>query len=82
MQANRRRRGHCSHAAVQRAVLALTLEASPNWTRMGALRRDLGCGGVVHHAIRDLIAVGLIEREGASIRPTQAAVLFERLELP
>jgi hypothetical protein len=77
-----KRRGPCSIEAVQRAVLALTLESHPRWTPMKDLRREIGCGGVTHHAIRDLIAIGLIERKSATVRPTPAAAHFERLKLP
>lgn len=82
MQSNRRRRGPCSPESVQRAVLALTLEAHPRWSNVKKLRREMGCGGVVHHATRDLIAIGLIEYRQGTIRPTPAAVHFEQLRLP
>lgn len=82
MQANRKGAAPCRPESVQRAVLALTLEKHPRWTPMKDLRREIGCGGVTHHAIRDLIAIGLIERRGATVRPTPAAAHFERLKLP
>jgi len=82
MLGNRKREGRCSNAAVQRAVLALALETHPRWSAMKDLRREIGCGGVTHHAIRDLIAIGLIERKSATVRPTPAAAHFEQLRLP
>jgi hypothetical protein len=63
-------------------VLALALETHPRWSVMREMRREIGCGGVVHHAVRDLVAVGLIERREGQIRPTAAAAHFERLKLP
>lgn len=62
--------------------MALTLETYPRWVAKRDLHRQIGCGGVVHHAIRDLVTAGLIERKGASIRPTPAIAHFERLKLP
>lgn len=83
MQANRKRpRSLCTVKSVQRAVLALTLSSYPHWRTTRELRREIGCGGVVHHAVRELIEIGLIERREASIRPTPAAAHFERLKLP
>jgi hypothetical protein len=32
--------------------------------------------------VRDLVGVGLLDCEGVSIRPSAAALHFERLELP
>lgn len=80
--ANPRRRGLCSVVAVQRAVMALTLATHPHWSTMRELRREIGCGGVVHHAVRELIEIGLIERRGGSIRPTRTAARLEQLKLP
>ena len=82
MQVNRRHDGPCRPESVQRAVLAITLATYPRWRPMSEMKLEIGCGGVVHHAVRDLIAIGLIEREGAAIRPTPAAAHFERLKLP
>jgi predicted DNA-binding ArsR family transcriptional regulator len=77
---NRRRR--CADSDVQRAVMALTLAVYPQWRTTRELRREIGCGGVVKRAVRDLIAIGLLERRTISIRPTEAAAHLERLQLP
>jgi hypothetical protein len=63
-------------------VLVVALHAYPRWSSMRDLRQEIGCGGVVHHAVRDLVEVGLIERREGQIRPTPAAAHFEQLKLP
>lgn len=82
MHSDRRRQGRCRPESVQRVVLVLTLASYPHWSAMRALKLAIGCGGVTHHAIRELVAIGLMEREGGSVRPTPAAAHFERLKLP
>ncbi|HET7484849.1 MAG TPA: hypothetical protein VFJ64_05665 [Solirubrobacterales bacterium] len=67
---------------VQRAVLALALEAHPNALTIPDLAAEIDKGDAVERACRDLVGVGLLDCEGVSIRPSAAAVHFERLELP
>lgn len=82
MQANSRRQVLCKPESVARGVLAITLSSYPRWRPMKELKLEFRCGGVVNQAIRELIAVGLMEREGSAVRPTQAAVHFDALKLP
>lgn len=71
-----------SDRGVQRAVLALALEAHPKSLTIPALAAKIDRGDGVERAVRDLVGVGLLVCEGVSIRPTAAALHFERLELP
>jgi hypothetical protein len=82
MQGNRRRQALCRPESVARGVLAITLSSYPRWRPMKELKAEFRYGGVVHQAIRELIAVGLMEREGSAVRPTQAAAHFDALMLP
>lgn len=66
----------------QRAVLSLALDAHPKPLTIRYLVRETGAGDAVERAVAELAKVGLIERDGNSIRPTAAALRFERLELP
>lgn len=75
-------RNRCAESDVQRAVMALTLAVYPQWRTTRELRREIGCGRVVTRAVRNLIALGLLERHTTSIRSTEAAAHLERLELP
>jgi hypothetical protein len=65
----------------QRAVLGLVLDAHPKSLTIPEVARQIG-GDAVESAVRDLVGVGLLDCEGVLIRPTAAAVHFERLELP
>jgi hypothetical protein len=67
---------------IQRAVLSLALDAHPKSLTIPELAREIGQDDAVERACRDLVCVGLLECESMSIRPTAAAVHFERLELP
>jgi hypothetical protein len=69
-------------AATQRAVLTLVLDAHPAALTIPNLAREIDAGDDVESAIRDLVGVGLLVCEGISIRPSAAALHFERLELP
>ncbi len=71
-----------SDRAVQRAVLALVLEAHPKSLAIPKLAQEIDAGDAVERAVRDLVGVGLLECSGISVRPTDAALHFERLELP
>ena len=66
----------------QRAVLALVLDSHPKPLTIRYLARETGAGDAVERAVAELAKVGLIERNGEAIRPTKAAIHFERLELP
>jgi hypothetical protein len=65
---------------VQRAVLALVLEAHPKPLTIPELAREFA-EGEAEWAIRDLVGVGLLECSGLTIRATAAAVRFELLGL-
>jgi len=66
----------------QRAVLGLLLEAHPKSLAVPAIARQLGAGKAVERAMAELVGVGLIERDGDSVRASAAAVRFDGLELP
>ncbi len=67
---------------VERAVLGSVLDAHPKQLTIPALAREIGQGDAVERAVSALVGVGLLERQGASVRPSAAALHFERLELP
>lgn len=67
---------------IQRAILSLVLAAYPESLTIPQLARELGRGDAVERAVRDLVGVGLLECGGISIRPSAAALRFDRLELP
>jgi hypothetical protein len=62
---------------IQRALLALALNEHP--ARVSADELARGFGPDVDQAIRSLVAVGLLRRDGESICPTEAAIRFEEL---
>jgi hypothetical protein len=68
--------------AVQRAVLSLALEAHPKSLTIPDLAAEIDQEDAVERACRDLVGVGLLECQGVSIRPSAAALHFQRLELP
>lgn len=74
--------GTPSGEAVQRAVLSLALYAHPEPLTIPSIARQIDCGDAVEVAVRELVGVGLLVCGGISIRPSAAAVHFERLELP
>jgi hypothetical protein len=63
---------------VERAVLAFVLYEHPSAVKLGSLEREVGKGTA--QAVADLAAVGLLSRDGGTVRPTPAAVRFEALE--
>lgn len=69
-------------AAVQRAVLSLVLDAHPKHLTIPALAREIDQGDAVERAVRDLVGIGLLECQGISLRPSLAAIHFDRLDLP
>lgn len=64
---------------VQSAVMALLLAEHPIRFTVGDLVAEIGGEDTVGNAVRDLIAVGLLRREGESVLPTLAALRFDRL---
>jgi hypothetical protein len=83
MQGNRMPRQVRGESAVQRAVLALVLEAAPDQLTIPELAQELdGNGDAVERAVVALVGVGLLECGGLSVRATDAALRHDRLELP
>lgn len=80
MQENRSPSTERDDMRVQRAVLSLVLCEHPILLAEGEIEREMGDGDAVERAVRDLIGVGLLRREGATVLPTRAALHFERLE--
>jgi hypothetical protein len=74
--------GTPSGVATQRAVLGLVLDAHPKSLTIPDLAAEIDQGDAVERAVRDLVGVGLLDCEGVTIRPSAAALHFERLELP
>lgn len=66
----------------QRAVLSLALDAHPKSLTIPDLAREIDPGDAVERAVRELVGVGLLECSGITVRPTAAALCFERLDLP
>jgi len=67
-------------ARAQRAVLSLVLHEHPTQLTICELAREIeGDGDAPERAIRDLVGVGLLRCEGASVLPTRAALHFDRL---
>jgi chromosome segregation and condensation protein ScpB len=64
----------------QRAVLGLVLYEDPSPVRFGDLRQEIGEDA--DQAVAELVAVGLLARDGAVVRATPAAVHFDALRLP
>jgi hypothetical protein len=60
----------------------LVLGTHPKSLTIPDLAREIDQGDTVERACRDLVGVGLLDCEGISIRPSAAALHFERLELP
>jgi hypothetical protein len=61
----------------QRAVLGLVLYEHPDALSADALGREVGEDAA--QAIGDLVAAGLLSRDGEAVRATCAAVHFDRL---
>lgn len=66
----------------QRAVLSLALNAHPKSLTIPDLAREIDQGDAVERAVRELVGVGLLDCQGISVRPSAAALHFDRLELP
>lgn len=71
-----------SGVAAQRAVLGLVLDAHPNPVTIPELAREIDAGDAVEVAVRELVAIGLLECSGVSVSPSAAALHFYRLDLP
>jgi hypothetical protein len=67
--------------AIQRAVLALALDAHPKSLNIPDLARQFA-EGEAERAVRDLVGVGLLVCSGLSVRPSPALAYFQRLDLP
>ena len=69
-------------AQVQEAVLDVVLDQHPTALTEAEILRDFRDSEAdnVERAIRDLVAGGLLRREGGSILPTRAALHFASLQ--
>jgi predicted transcriptional regulator len=72
----------------QQAVLALLIAEHPTLLTVADLIREIAADKAdfmetdrVERAVRDLGGVGLIHREGETVRPTRAALRFDQLFL-
>jgi hypothetical protein len=70
-----------SERRVQRAVLALALDAHPKALTIPNLARQFE-EGEVERAVRELVGAGLLTCSGVSVSATDAALRHDRLELP
>jgi hypothetical protein len=69
-------------AQFQEAVLDVVLDQHPTALTEAEILRDFASGEAdnVERAIRDLVAGGLLRREGESVLPTRAALHFHSLQ--
>lgn len=67
--------------AIQRAVLGLALAEHPKCLTLPGLAAEIDQGDAAERAVRELVGVGLLDCRGVSVRPSAAALHFERLEL-
>lgn len=69
-------------AQVQEAALDVVLDQHPTALTEAEIVRDFASGEAdnVERAIRDLVAGGLLRREGESVLPTRAALHFASLQ--
>lgn len=67
--------------STQSAVLSLVLNEHPAHLTICEITREVAEdeGDGPERAIRDLVGVGLLRCEGASVLPTRAALHFDRL---
>jgi hypothetical protein len=65
----------------QSAVLSLVLNEHPAQLTICEVAREVAAdeGDSPERAVRDLVGVGLLRCEGASVLPTRAALHFDRL---
>jgi hypothetical protein len=73
----------------ERALLALLLDEHPTRLTLADVRlalrptdpeREFAGTDAVERAVRELVAAGLLHREGQFVIPSRAALYFERLE--
>lgn len=74
-------------AGVQHGLLAVVLAEHPAQLTIAELLRemcrsseDFSERDAVERAVRDLVGVGLLHRQGVFVLPTRAALHFDRLE--
>jgi hypothetical protein len=65
----------------QAGLITFALSEHPELLTLYDVLLEMGDRDEVRRATRDLIAVGLLRREGDSILPTRAALAFDRLPL-
>ena len=61
-------------------VLALVLHEHPAQLTGDEPGREVGSGDTTARAVEELVAVGLLRRDGEAVLPTRAALRFEVLE--
>ena len=73
-------------AKTERAVLAFVLQLHPTRLTQGELARalaedpeDFAQRDAVCHAVDELVAAGLLHRDGHFVAPTRAAIRFDQL---
>lgn len=64
---------------MQGAVLEFVLAERETILTLGDLMMEVPDEDAVARAVRDLVAVGLLRREGGSVLPTRAAIRFDRV---
>jgi hypothetical protein len=79
---SKRRYWPANRIPLQRAAMALALEAYPLWRTIPELAREIGPSGALTRAVIELIGLGLLENHGSAVRPTKAIAHMERLRLP
>lgn len=65
----------------EQAVLRRVLASQPTILRLCDLIREVGCRDAVQRAVRELVKVGLLHRQGECVLPTPAAVYVRGWEL-
>lgn len=65
----------------EQEVLRHVLNAQPTILRLCDLIREIGSRDAVERAVRELVKVGLLHRQGEVILPTPAAVYVRGMEI-
>lgn len=65
----------------EQAVLRHILSSQPTILRMCDLIREVGPQDAIDRAVRELVKVGLLHRQGEVVLPTPAAVYVRGMEL-